>query len=346
MANDEKKDGNEMNALQEVKTNELAQMIKLAFMQDAEIKTAIMQDQNAIAKILQSNIIDEIKQELKQQKLFYKYNYENEKQSFLDTCKSENTKSGYNYALKDFETFCNQYEIENPIACTPSNVDMWLLNQRTQNKAPSTIRRNAGALSAFFAYIERKSNGEIRNPVQGTKARPKVTATRKTKFYSMGNVDATHLQQIAKDVETILQHEHNKELKAIISIMAYRGLRCGSFEQMTIHGEQFRTVSKGEEVKGVLPAICLQEVINANVKRNEPFTTWTSNRVKQNVKNHCKKLYDEGLISFKYSAHDFRHFFALSEYELHHDIYKLSKLLNHSGIAVTENYLRGLHVEI
>ena len=141
-----------------------------------------MQDQNAIAKILQSNIIDEIKQELKQQKLFYKYNYENEKQSFLDTCKSENTKSGYNYALKDFEGFCTQYEIENPIACTPSNVDTWLLNQRTQNKAPSTIRRNAGALSAFFAYIERKSNGEIRNPVQGTKARPRLRQHAKQRF--------------------------------------------------------------------------------------------------------------------------------------------------------------------
>lgn len=346
MNSNEEKDGENMNAMQEIKTNELAQMMKLAFMQDAEIKHAIMQDHDAVARILQSNIIDEIKQDLKQQKLLFKYNYENEKQIFLSTFNSENTKNGYNYALKDFERFCRQYEIENPIACTPSNVDTWLLNQRTENKAPSTIRRNAGALSAFFAYIERKSNGEIRNSVKGTKQRPKVTPTRKTKFYSMGTVDAKHLKQIARDVKTILQHEKNKELKAIISIMAYRGLRCGAFEQMTVHGEQFRTVSKGEEVKGILPAICLQELDNAGVKRNEPFTTWTSNRVKQNVKNHCNKLYEQGFISFKYSAHDFRHFFALTEYEQHHDIYKLSKLLNHSGIAITENYLRGLHVDI
>ena len=50
-----------------------------------------MQDQTQL-QILQSNIIDEIKQELKQQKLFYKYNYENEKQSFLDTCKRKTQK--------------------------------------------------------------------------------------------------------------------------------------------------------------------------------------------------------------------------------------------------------------
>ena len=346
MVNDDKKDGETMNALQEVKTTKVMDLLKTALAQDSEIKNAILNDTDAVTKILQSNIIDEIKQELKTQKLIMRFDYSNEKQLFLDTCKSTNTKSGYNYALQDFEKFCNQYGIQSPIGATPSNVDTWLLNQRTQNKAPSTIRRNAGAISAFFSYIERKSNGEIRNPVTGTKARPKVTPTRTTHFYSFGKVDAVHLQQIAKDIETILQNEKNKELKAIILIMAYRGLRCGSFEQMKVHGEQFSTVSKGEEVKGVLPAICLKEIENAGVKHNEPFATWTSNRVKQNVKNHCNKLYNAGLISFKYSAHDFRHYFALNEYETNHDIYKLSKLLNHSGIAITENYLRGLHVDL
>ena len=345
MAKDDK-EGDEMNALQELKTTQVMDLLKATISQDAEIKAAILNDSNAVAKILQSNIIDEIKQELKTQKLILRYDYQNEKQLFLNTCKSENTKNGYNYALNDFETFCFNCGLQSPIAATPANVDTWLLNQRTDNKAPATIRRNAGALSAFFSYIERKSNNEIRNPVHGTKQRPKVTPTKKNKFYSMGSIDAVHLQQIAKDVETILQHETNKELKAIISIMAYRGIRCGGFEQMTIHGEQFRTITKGEEQKGVLPAICLQEVNNAGVKRNEPFATWTSNRVKQNVKNHCNKLYNAGLITFKYSAHDFRHFFALSEYTANHDIYKLSKLLNHSGIAITENYLRGLSVEL
>jgi len=334
-----------MNAMQEIKTTQIIDLLKSTISQDAEIKAAILNDSNAVAKILQSNIIDEIKQELKTQKLILRYDYQNEKQLFLNTCRSENTKAGYNYALKDFETFCIDCGLQSPIAATPANIDTWLLNQRT-TKAPATIRRNAGALSAFFSYIERKSNAEIRNPVQGTKQRPKVTPTKKNKFYSMGSIDAVHLEQISKDIETILQNEKNKELKAIISIMAYRGLRCGAFDKMTIHGEQFRGFSKGEEIKGVLPAICLQEVKNAGVKRNEPFPAWTSNRVKQNVKNHCNKLFAAGLISYKYSAHDFRHFFALTEYTKNHDIYKLSKLLNHSGIAITENYLRGLGIEL
>ena len=162
MANDEK-EGNEMNALQELKTTQVMDLLKATISQDAEIKAAILNDSNAVVKILQSNIIDELKQELKAQKLILRYDYQNEKQLFLNTCKSENTKSGYNYALQDFEKFCFNCGLQSPIAATPANVDTWLLNQRTDNKAPATIRRNAGALSAFFSYIERKSNNEIRN---------------------------------------------------------------------------------------------------------------------------------------------------------------------------------------
>ena len=47
-----------------------------------------------------------------------------------------------------------------------------------------------------------------------------------------------------------------------------------------------------------------------------------------------------------YSAHDFRHYFAVSEYLKDKDIYKLSKLLDHSNISVTEGYLKGLKIAV
>ena len=343
MAKDEK-DDEQMQALQELKTNEITQLLKMAITQDAEIKAAILNDSNAVAKILQSNIIDEIKQDLKTQKIIMRIDYADKKQSFLKRYNSEHTRNGYMYALKDFETYCSAHGLQTPIAANTTIVDNWILDQRTEGKAPATIRRNCGALSAFFKMIERDTNREILNPVRGTDVLPKSTPTKKNKFYSMGNVDATRLQLITKDVETIINAEHNAELKAIICCMAYRGIRCGGFEQMTVHGEQFRTITKGEEQKGVLPAICIDAINAAGLKHNEPFTAWTSNRVKQSIKNHIAKLYERGDITYKYSAHDFRHFFALTEYTRDHDIYKLSKLLNHSGIAVTEKYLKGLNV--
>lgn len=347
-------EGTEME-LQKVKTAQVMNLIQMAITKDVEIKKAIMADSDTVAKILQSNIIDELKQELKLQKLYYRYQYndftnengnrqEGRKTQFLKRYASENTRNAYEYALNDFELFCYRHDLKTPVAATPSIIDKWILEQN-QTKSPATVRRNVGAVSAFFKYSERESMGEIRNPVHGSK-RPKLKRTKNDKFYSLGEVNAVHLQKIGADIQTILDNESNKELKAIISIMAFRGLRCGAFEEMKLHGESFRTVSKGEEVKGSLPSICLQYITDAEIKRNEPFVTWSSNRVKQNVKNHCRKLYDAGLISYRYSAHDFRHYFALTEYERDHDIYRLKQLLNHSSIAITENYLRGLNVNL
>lgn len=344
MAEEEREE--DMIALQERKAGEVADIIKAAFAQDADLKAAIMSDGEAVTRLLQAVVIDELKQDLKTQKLIARYDYQGEKAAFLSGYSSSCTRQSYCYALQDFESYCKEKGLSTPIGATPSIIDGWLMDQRQRSKSPATIRRNAGAVSAFFTAMERKSGGELRNPVRGTRARPKNTPTKKDKFYSYGAVDAVRLQVVEKDLRTIIAEEKNPELKAIIMIMAFRGLRCGAFESMTIHGDQFRTVSKGEEIKGLLPPSCVEAIDRAGLPHNAPFTSWTSNRVKQAVKYHVNKLFEKGLVSCRYSAHDFRHFYALTEYEKDRDIYRLSKLLAHSGIAVTEKYLRGLHVDI
>ena len=336
-----------MIALQQARqTADITELLQNAFAQDPELKAAIMADAGAVKKLLQAVVVDELKQDLKAKKLIARFDYPAAKETFLAGYASACTRQGYGYALRDFEAYCTAHGLQTPIAATAAVVDDWLLDQRTRGKSPATIRRNCGAVSAFFSAVERRSNGEIRNPVRGTRARPKNAPTKKDKFYSSGAVDAPRLQVVAHDIETIIASEKNKELKAILCIMAYRGLRCGAFEAMTVHGDQFRTISKGSEVKGQLPASCVQAIDAAGLKHGEPFSEWTPNRVKQAVKNHVAKLFEKGAISCRYSAHDFRHFFALTEYGRDHDIYRVSKLLGHSGIAVTEKYLRGLHVDI
>ena len=70
----------------------------------------------------------------------------------------------------------------------------------------------------------------------------------------------------------------------------------------------------------------------------------STNAIKLRIYRQTLRLHREGKINAAYSAHDFRHYFAVSEYEKDKDIYKLSKLLDHSGISVTENYLRSLKI--
>lgn len=322
------------------------QQLKDLIINDAEIKQAILNNPDAVKRILQSTIIDEIKQDIKTQKLLLSFNYENEKQTFLDHYKSEHTRNGYKYALQDFENFCNLHQLKTPLECNPATADEWIYNQRKENKAPATIRRNVAGVSAFFTYIERASNHKILNPLRGTKARPKEERKTQNKFYSMGNVDALHLSKVEQDIRTIINAVDNPELKVIILIMYKRGLRCGSFERMNIHGEQFKTVSKEKTITGVLDAELLQALNDAGIKHNAPFTEWNENRLKCLFRYYSTKLYKAGLINYVYSCHDLRHYYALNEYTKNKDIHRLSKLLNHSSIAITEKYLRGLYVDL
>ena len=54
------------------------------------------------------------------------------------------------------------------------------------------------------------------------------------------------------------------------------------------------------------------------------------------------RLADAGRIAAPYSAHDFRHFYAVAEYRKDQDLHRVSKLLGHASIQVTETYLHGL----
>lgn len=43
------------------------------------------------------------------------------------------------------------------------------------------------------------------------------------------------------------------------------------------------------------------------------------------------KLAESGTISAAYSAHDFRHFYAITEFRKDRDVYRVSKLLGHTA---------------
>lgn len=52
-----------------------------------------------------------------------------------------------------------------------------------------------------------------------------------------------------------------------------------------------------------------------------------------------------GITGVRVSAHTFRHWYALNYMRNGGDVYKLSRLLGHTSVAVTENYLRAFRAE-
>lgn len=265
--------------------------------------------------------------------------YSEEKAKFLKLRKSKYTARNYEYAFSDFERYMKDYQHKTPLECTPAIADDYILHMRAEDKSSALIRLNVTAMSSFFNHIGRYHNA-IRNPFLGTKALPKRVAKRKIE----DEIPTTDLELFGREIKTIIEAIEDKELKVMAYIMAYRGLRCGSFQNMSFHGNKFFTVSKGKDISGVLPAICLQAIQEAGIKRDRPFANWDTHDVTLKFKYLVGKLFRAKKVSYKYSCHDLRHFYAMTKYTETKDIYGVSKLLGHSNISTTETYLRGLKV--
>jgi integrase len=132
--------------------------------------------------------------------------------------------------------------------------------------------------------------------------------------------------------------------KMAVYIMAYRGLRVGALNQLKVWGSSYKSYSKGKNIYGEFPIEVITNIKTSELNNKTPFETLTTNALKLRIYRQTLKLYNEGKIRAAYSAHDFRHYFAVSEYKKDKDIYKLSKLLDHTNISITENYLKSLRI--
>jgi integrase len=124
--------------------------------------------------------------------------------------------------------------------------------------------------------------------------------------------------------------------------MAYRGLRCGALPTLSLAGPKYKGFSKGKDIKGTMPAEALAKIEAAALPPKEPFAGILPNTLEKRMARAIEKLHQAGKVKAAYSAHDLRHFYAVTEYRRDKDIHRVSKLLGHASIQVTENYLRGL----
>ena len=128
--------------------------------------------------------------------------------------------------------------------------------------------------------------------------------------------------------------------------MAYRGLRIGALNKLKVWGNKYQSVSKGKSIFGEFPIEVIANIRNTELNNKTPFSVLSTNALKLRIYRQTMKLHKEGKIQSAYSAHDFRHYFAITEYEKDRDIYKLSKLLDHTNISITEMYLKGLKIAV
>lgn len=249
---------------------------------------------------------------------------------FLALFDSSHTKKSYLDSLKRYESF---YKKKNKdyLSMTPALADEWILTERQGNRASASIRKDVASVSSFYTFLERQHN--IKNIFRGTKARPKNKSKKELQIPD------------EKDFEIVVNNVPG-ELSIIVQLMAKLGLRAGAFESLSLYGKTITTITKSKEFKWSVSDEIIKIFNENNLSRKQPFAKWKAYKIENLLRYYTEKLYKQGQIKAIYSAHDFRHFFAVNEYTENKDIFRLSKLLNHSSIQTTQLYLRSLNFDV
>ena len=250
---------------------------------------------------------------------------------FLESFDSLYTKKAYLEALKKIETFCTRKKIDF-LSLTPAIADEWILEERQSERASASIRKDIAAISSFYTFLERR-HSFIKNPFRGTKVRPKKTSKKRLEV-----PDSNSFTLIVKSVSF--------PLSVIVELMGKTGLRAGAFETLSFYGQVMTASTKGKILRIRVGPDIIELIDNAGLPHLHPFDEWKAYRIENLLRYYTKKLFDEGKIKAVYSAHDFRHYFAVSEYTKKKDIYRVSKLLGHSSIQTTQLYLRSLNFDV
>ena len=329
--------GQKLTAASTVSPQEMAMRIK----EEAPTLAALTPEQlEQIAKLV---ITQRLTTELNTAVDLAGIDWQKEKESFLDFTQSKHTRRAYAAALLWLEEWTNKKGV-NPLELTASHADRFIHDMKAEGKAANSTRRDIAAVCAFYSFLERDTDGKIKNPVRGTKQRPKKENKKEIVVPSEA--------EYKKIIEEVPPME-----RAIVITMASRGLRAGALPNLEIKGKKYHGKSKGRVLEengteGItLPTEALEAITAAGLDIKKPFAWKTRQKtansaaaIEGRINYYIGKLYKEGKISAAYSCHDFRHFFAVREYEKNKDIVRLSKLLNHAGVQITQTYLKSLGV--
>lgn len=253
--------------------------------------------------------------------------YPAERAAFLAQAQSPHTARAYASALDRLDDFAARRGIS-VLELKAKDADDFAQELAASGRASASVRRDIAAASAFLTFLARRHDRLV-NPFRGSKARPKKQASRAFAYPSEEEI-ATILDALPPDA------------RAAASIMASRGLRVGALPSLTIRAGRFSARSKGKDISGAMPSEAIEEIKRAGLDSRQPFASTSETKLADAIRKRTARLAEEGKLVAAYSAHDFRHAFAVREYRKDYDIYRLSKLLGHASIQVTESYLKGL----
>ena len=165
--------------------------------------------------------------------------------------------------------------------------------------------------------------------------------------------DAKAIMKYLKDIDSVLAFKVELALRTGFRVGAFNTLSFdnkGNFIIEWTKGKRFTGNFNKYDYSGNKPLYkgiwkySIMELIHREFGdfkgRISPFSECKAHNLSQGLINHSKTLFDNGVIEFRYSFHDLRHYFANKYYVVSgHDIVLLKGLLNHQLLNTTFKYL-------
>jgi integrase len=208
---------------------------------------------------------------------------------------------------------------------TPKEADDFIYSISAEGRSSASTFLDVAGASSFLTWLSRRHK-TVTNPFRGTRARPKKIAKKEL------------LIPNEAELEIIIDH-FKGSTKAAVIVMAKAGLRIGALPSLSIRDGKYTCQTKGKQQQGKLTPEVLKALKPFGAK---PFAERTAAGIRESVVYGMETLHEAGKIRARYSCHDLRHSFAVSEYRKDKDIYRVSQLLGHHNISITQTYLRCL----
>lgn len=220
----------------------------------------------------------------------------------------------------------------------------------------NTVRLALATASTFYRYVEAEGyieyqpfamitypRKQYKKAIQPDQGAP-VPVMSEEEYQAIVEALDQKAEALGDMVYDRASRESARRLLPLIHYMATYGLRIGDTLTVRLEeGDRFSYRQKGGQIRRKSLRPVSQEILSesGNLKR-QPFKDMAKVTVQGALRRLNKKLADRGVIRHAYSAHDFRHLYAVRLYQETKDVYVVKEALGHSTVAVTEIYLAGL----
>ena len=291
-------------------------------------------------KVIAASIqFDLLKEEMRNEVEKVGIEFDKELRRFLAQ-KSPNTTKVYGPYIRDFNetlTKLNQHFLDVDYRMADYYVN--LLNNSGLSSASIKVR--IAAVSSFYTQLHRYGLVSL-NPFKGCSILPEKR--RKKELYVPTDEDINMVKSLFEEdlmsegKGSVVKIRAANKMLPVIHVLRKYGLRIGAIPGIKILSDnRFVTNSKGKEVRGTFDEEDIRIFESYGLTGPMPFS---------DMKKPAMQLAISKKTGGKFSAHSYRHRFAVDLYTKTKDIYLVMRKLNHSSTNITTEYLRSLDVEV